>query len=107
MPRLEVSPLEQQMYDAFIAAQLEENPDLTQSDKMLLQLAGIEFLKYHRVAAQELESGQVISMARQHPYTQMRGLLDSLSVTRKQRKRAGEGDDPSSQTRDELMRLLS
>jgi len=107
MPELQVTPLEKQMYDYFISAYLEEYPDLTASDKIVLQLAGVVYVEIWRVNVQELESGQVITMARQDLYARMRGLLDSMAVTRKQRKRAGEGDDPSSQTRDELMRLLS
>lgn len=106
MPALQVTPLEKQMYDYFISAYLEEYPDLTPSDKILLQLAAIEYIKYHRVAAQELESGQVISMARQHPYTQMRGLLDSMAVTRKQRKRDGSDDTTASETQAKLRELF-
>jgi hypothetical protein len=93
LPELQMSEAEKPMYDYFIDAYLDENPDLTRSDKILLSLAGIEYIKYLRVAAKELETGEVISMARQHPYTNMCRLLEQLSVTRRARKKTGQTED--------------
>lgn len=103
LPKFDISDYEQEWYDYFWTTYLQTYPDLTDSDKLLLMLAGIEFIKYLRVAGAELASGEVISQARQHPGTQMNALLDRLSVTRKAReRRPREEDDPNA---DLLFRL--
>lgn len=103
LPKFELSPYEQEWFDYFFETHLLEYPDLTEGDKLLLLLADIEFIKYLRVAGAELESGEVISQARQHPGTQMNALLDRLAATRKQRqKQPREEDDPNA---DLLLRL--
>lgn len=103
MPLFEMNELEQQWYKYFIDSYNAEYPDLTDSDQISLMLAAIEFIKYLRVAQDELSTGQVISMARQHPGTNMRALLDQLSVTRKQR---GTKPTPEDQEREELRQKL-
>jgi hypothetical protein len=93
-PKLEVPPLpvfdmepgELALFDYFLATYRYENPDLTGSDQLTLFLAACEFIKSLRVAQDELSTGKVLSAARQHPLIQFRALLDSLSVTRRQRK---------------------
>jgi hypothetical protein len=103
LPRFEISDYEREWFDYFQAVYRAEYPDLNESDRLLLFLAGIEFLKYLRVAGEELASGEVISQARQHPGNQMNALLDRLSVTRKARERKPkEEDDPNA---DLLLRL--
>ena len=85
MPALAFTAAEQPIFDFFIAAYNEQYPDLTATDQLTLFLAGIEFIKYIRVAQEELETGKVITMSRQHPGVNYRALLDQLSVTRKSR----------------------
>jgi hypothetical protein len=65
------------------------------TDYLILHLAGLEYIKYLRVVAEELETGKVISMARQHPGVNMRALLDQLSVTRKARTSRGQKEEDS------------
>lgn len=101
-----MNELEQQWYDYFISSHRLEYPDLTDTDNILLMLAGLEFVKYLRVAQDEMKTGTVISMARQHPGVQMRALLDQLSVTRKARN-AGKKDDPLAAMREDLLKLSS
>lgn len=72
-------------YNYFIHAYSREYPDLTPTDHIILQLAAAEYIKYLRMLANEIESGMLVSMARQSPSTSFRGLLDMLSVTRKAR----------------------
>lgn len=103
LPTLDMSDFEREWFTYFREVYQAEYPDLTDADKLLLFLAAIEFIKYLRVAGAELATGEVISQARQHPGTQMRALLDQLSVTRKARQRQPkEEDDPSA---DLLLRL--
>lgn len=106
MPALTVTPLEKEMYDYFISAYLQEYPDLTPSDKIVLQLAGVVYIEIWRTSVQELESGQVITMARQDLYARMRGLLDSMAVTRKQRQKTQPVEDPQAEVRDQLRELF-
>lgn len=58
---------------------------MTATDQITLQLLAAEYIKYLRMLANEIESGQLVSMARQSPGTQYCRLLDMLSVTRKAR----------------------
>lgn len=103
LPTLEMTEFEREWFTYFRDVYQAEYPDLTDADKLLLFLAAIEFIKYLRVAGAELATGEVISQARQHPGTQMRALLDQLSVTRKARQRQPkEEDDPNA---DLLLRL--
>lgn len=93
MPLMPMTEVEQGLFDFFQAAYKEQFPDLTPTDLLMLYLAGLEFVKYMRVVAEELETGKVISMARQHPGVNMRALLDQLSVTRKARVAKGKPEE--------------
>lgn len=96
LPRFELSAFEQEWFDYFFAVFQAEYQDMTESDRLLLFLASIEFIKYLRVAGEELASGEVISQARQHPGTQLNALLDRLATTRKARqKQPREEFDPN------------
>jgi hypothetical protein len=99
LPALRMSEIEQGLFDYFIAAYTQEYPDLIPSDHLILFLAAIEFIKYIRMAAEELESGKLVTMSRQHPGTQLRGLMDQLSVTRKARV-AGKRDTTNAEERE-------
>lgn len=106
LPAFPMTELEQQWYDYFIACYTEEYKDLTNSDHTILMMAGVEFIKYLRIQAWELENNQTISMARQHPGVQMRALLDQLSVTRKARKAdKNPADDALKEAREMLLGL--
>lgn len=96
---------EQALFDYFMFAYKDQYPDMVPTDYLLLHLAGLEYIKYLRVVAEELETGKVISMARQHPGVNMRALLDQLSVTRKARTARGktEEDPAATELRDFFM----
>lgn len=86
MPILEgLSDAEKVLFDNFIQAYLDEYPDITPTDYGMLWLVAVEYIKYLRILSVELSTGQVMSMARQHPGTNMRALQDQLSFTRKAR----------------------
>lgn len=107
LPDMPMTPSEKAMFDFWIAAFREQYPDLVPTDHLLLYLAGLEFIKYLRVIAEELETGKVISMARQHPGVNMRALLDQLSVTRKARTTGQkQDDDTTKQAQEQLAKLF-
>lgn len=86
MPVMEgLSETEKILFDDFIAEYLQEYPDITPTDYRMLYLVAIEYIKYLRIVSKELKTGKVLSMARQHPGTNMRALQDQLSITRKAR----------------------
>lgn len=88
-----MSPIEREHYELFRDAHYQIYPDLNIIDKLVVRLMAIEYIKTLRMMAEELESGQLITMSRQHPGVQMRAYADMLSVTRKQRGKA-EKEDP-------------
>lgn len=86
MPMLDgLSDAEKILFNDFIEENLAEYPDISATDYRMLFLIGAEYIKYVRVVEEELRSGKVLSMARQHPGTNMRALQDQLSITRKAR----------------------
>lgn len=87
LPTLELTTDESILFDDFQATVLEEYPDLTRLDKYILYLAAIEYIKYVRMGQDELKTGQLITMSRQHPGTQFARLIDMLSVSRKARQK--------------------
>jgi hypothetical protein len=106
MPYMPMEEAEKLFFDGFIEEYLTEYPDMTPTDYRLLFLAAIEYIKYLRIAAKELESHQVISMARQHPAVNMRALLDQLNATRKLRSRGKTPEtDEAAEFRDYLLKL--
>jgi len=107
MPEMPMEEAEQKLFDYFIDAYNEQYPDLTPTDHLTLFLAGIEFIKYIRVAREELETGKVITMSRQHPGVNLRGLLDQLSVTRKARTAGKKPDDPEAAELENFLMGLS
>lgn len=80
-----LSDSEKILFDGFINEYLTEYPDITPTDYRMLFLVAVEYIKYLRIVSKELTSNQVMSMARQHPGTNMRALQDQLSITRKAR----------------------
>lgn len=103
-PDFHFSDEEQVRYDWFLHCFDKEYPDLTPSDWLILELAGVAYIKLLRMNAVEIESGQLITMARQNPSTDFTRYLDMLSVTRKARQnKPSPADDKS----DELIRMLS
>lgn len=108
LPNFQMNELEQQWFDWIIDSYLHEFPDLTDTDKMQLPLLAIEYIKYLRVAAFELESGQTLTMARMHPFTNLKGLMEQLAVTRKAKKSDKTSQpDPQEEARAQLLKMLS
>ncbi len=107
LPEMRMTDLERDLFDYFLASYQQQYPDLVPTDFILLHLAALEYIKWLRIIAEELETGRVISQARQHPAVNMRGLLDQLSVTRKARTAGQKQDsDPEAkQLQDFLMGL--
>lgn len=100
-----MSTLERQHFDYFIRSFRQEYPSLSAADLLCLQQAAIEYINLLRVQARQLKSGEVISMARQHPGVQLRQWLDMLSVTRKSRPNRDEGKEVEKDLRDSLLKL--
>jgi hypothetical protein len=94
LPKMPMTEPEQALFDYFMDAYKQQYPDMVPTDLLILHLAALEYIKYLRVVAEELETGKVISMARQHPGVNMRALLDQLSVTRKARTQGKKEEDP-------------
>lgn len=93
LPRMPMEPVEERLFEYFMESYKEQYPDMVPTDHLILHLAALEYVKYLRVVAEELETGKVISMARQHPGVNMRALLDQLSVTRKARTARGQKEE--------------
>jgi aryl carrier-like protein len=80
-----MSQIEQDHFDFFIQAVREEHKDLTPVDLICLNMAGLNYINSLRLQQQQLKSGELVTMSRQHPEVQMRAWLDLMSVSRKQR----------------------
>lgn len=89
-----MSPLERQHYDYFLYAIRHDYPNLTPSDEISLQMAAIEYVNLMRVQAKQLQTGETITQARQHPGVQLRAWLDSMHATRKARVSGKKQDSP-------------
>lgn len=105
MPVMEgLSDTERVLFDDFIQEYLTEYPDITPTDYRMLFLVAVEYIKYLRIVSKELSSGKVLSMARQHPGTNMRALQDQLSITRKARTSGKQ--QPGSEDAEKLRAVL-
>lgn len=98
MPLLEMTPDEALMYSYFLDAIEDDYPNLKNSDRLLLPIVAAEYIKYLRMLQEELKSGKLVSMARQHPGTMFaRFMAQLLGTTRNQRMKAGnESSDEES-----------
>lgn len=108
MPVMEgLSDTERVLFDNFINEYLTEYPDITDTDYRMLFLVAVEYIKYLRIVSEELKTGKVLSMARQHPGTNMRALQDQLSITRKARMsgRQDSGGEDAEQLREVLYQV--
>lgn len=95
------------LFNDFIQEYLDLFPDLLATDYRILFLAATAYIKFLRVTANELASGTVLAMSRQHPGVEMRALLDQLSVTRRARSRTKAEEPESAEVRDFLLSLSS
>jgi len=94
MPDFPMEEDEKKLYTFFIEAHRQEYAPLSGTDEIHLILAAVAYINALRVAQEELKTGQVISMARQHPMVQMRAELDLLSFTRKARTQGKSQESP-------------
>jgi predicted TPR repeat methyltransferase len=104
LPEMEMSAIERDLFEYFLDAYHQEYPDLIATDHILLHLAALEYIKLLRMIAQELKSGQLVTMSRQSPAVNMRGLLDQLSVTR--RARVANKKDANTEDERELREMF-
>ena len=94
-----MSELEREHFWYFIESYQLDYPQMKQTDIICLYQAALEYINTLRVQAKQLASGEVISMARQHPGVQMRAWLDMMDVTRKARTRSGKAQDETEEAK--------
>lgn len=94
-----MTELEQQHFWYMIDAYQQDYPSMKPTDIICLYQAALEYVNTLRVQAKQLKSGEVISMARQHPGVQMRAWLDMMDVTRKARTRTGKSNEDSDEVK--------
>jgi hypothetical protein len=82
---LRLSDAERARYELFVNYLVSEVPNLTPFDLLLLEACALEYIKYLRWLANEIDTGEVASMSRHHPGVQMRENLRMLSIWRKDR----------------------
>jgi hypothetical protein len=109
--RLKMPPIPQEVFDGMTALELEhyhffveayqqDYPGMKPTDLICLHQAALEYINTLRVQAKQLKTGEVISMARQHPGVQLRAWLDAMSVTRKARTSAKKDTEESDQAKE-------
>jgi hypothetical protein len=81
-----MTDIEQQHFEFFVESVLAENPDLRGTDFIFVNLAGLDYINTLRLEVQQLSSGELVTMSRQHPGVQFRAWIDMLSVSRKARQ---------------------
>lgn len=104
-----MAELEREHFWYFIESYQSDYPQMKPTDIICLYQAALEYINTLRVQAKQLASGEVISMARQHPGVQMRAWLDMMDVTRKARTRSGKSQDDSDEVKQakEALKALS
>lgn len=112
-PAIKLEPLdisfnevERDRYLYFISAVEKLFPDLNPLDRLLLEMAAVEYVKYLRLLQYEVKNNTSITMARQHPGVQFRSLIDMLSVSRKARQGTKQEDDPGRKEALEILKGL-
>jgi hypothetical protein len=100
-----MSELEQEHFFFFLEAYKEDYPGMKPTDIICLHQAALEYINTLRVQAKQLATGEVISMARQHPGVQMRAWLDMMDVTRKARTK-GKAQDADSEEAKQVKEAL-
>jgi hypothetical protein len=102
-----MSELEKEHFYFFLDAYQQDYPSMKPTDIICLHQAALEYINTLRVQAKQLASGEVISMARQHPGVQMRAWLDMMDVTRKARTKGKTSDesDEAKQVKEALKAL--
>ena len=76
----------------------------TPSDRLILSLAASEYVKSLRLQEKELETGTILTAARQHPINQLLRLLEAMDATRKARQQAKPGNkDEENELREWLL----
>lgn len=86
IPAFKMSEEEAQLFDYFIRAFMEDYPGMMNTDLLDLPIIAAEYIKYLRLVAKELESGELVTMSRQHPgsmYARFKSQI--LGATRQQR----------------------
>lgn len=93
LPVFVVTP-EEQMLMEWAMAKWRADYELKDSDLLLLPLCAAELVKYYRLIAQELQSGSLVTMSRQHPGAMFaRFMSQLLGTTRTNRQKNAKPDD--------------
>jgi hypothetical protein len=96
---------ERDLYEWLVDRYPVDYPGLKDTDLVFLYIAAAETVKYMRLLGTEIQSGELVTMARQHPGQMLARILDSLLGTTRN-KRLARGDDKTDDEMD-LMKLLS
>lgn len=97
IPYFKMSEDEAVMFDYFIRAFQEDYPGMKNTDLLDLPLIAAEYIKYLRLVAKELESGELVTMSRQHPgsmYARFKSQI--LGATRQQRMKMEKPEEDDS-----------
>jgi hypothetical protein len=100
-----MSELEREHFEYFVHSILEENPDLAGSDLILVNLAGLDYINTLRLEQNQLASGELVTMSRQHPGVQFRAWLAMLSASRKDRLGSKTNQSEQGSRRAELIEM--
>lgn len=95
---LPLTAQEQELKQHFIDSFTSDYNVTSESDKIMLELASIEFIKGIRLQIFELETGKPVLAARQHPLTTLDRILSSLDATRAARMRGKKPVDSDDET---------
>jgi hypothetical protein len=87
---------ERYLYNYAIDAWKQDYPKLTASDQLLLPICAAEYVKYMRMLQKELASGELVSMARQHPGTMFARFMSQLLGTTRAARLKGKPEETDS-----------
>lgn len=99
-----MSELEREHFTYFVESVRAEYKDLTGTDLIFLNMAGLDYINTMRLQVAQLGTGELVTMSRQHPGVQFRAWIDMLSVSRKARQ-GTRGDEEKASQVEKLAKL--
>lgn len=79
-----MSDLERQHFDFFVEAFMHELPDPSPIEIICVRMGALDYINSLRLQVEQLRSGQLVTMSRQHPAVQLRAWIDAALRRRKQ-----------------------
>ena len=101
----QLSDIEKEHFDFLVLALKKELPNISPLEQICVVLAAMEYINTLRLEVEQLKTGRLVTMSRQHPAMQLRAWIDAALKRHKNKKEVDEDEKNRNEFRNALLGL--